>query len=45
MNIMEDYYKFRKWKEMFLFNDAHKTFWLWLYGGIEHMVKDHSDSR
>ena len=26
-----------------LFNDAHKTFYLWLYG-IRHMVKDHSDS-
>ena len=26
-----------------LFNDALKTFYLWLYG-IRHMVKDHSDS-
>ena len=26
-----------------LFNDALNTFYLWLYG-IEHMVKDHSDS-
>ena len=30
-------------KEMFLFNDALKTFYLWLYG-VRHMVKDHSDS-
>ena len=30
-------------KEMFLFNDAPNTFYLWLYG-IGHMVKDHSDS-
>ena len=28
---------------MFLFNDALKTFYLWLYG-VGHMVKDHSDS-
>ena len=27
----------------FLFNDALSTFYLWLYG-VEHMVKDHSDS-
>ena len=26
-----------------LFNDALKTFYLWLYG-VRHMVKDHSDS-
>ena len=26
-----------------LFNDAHNTFYLWLYG-VGHMVKDHSDS-
>ena len=26
-----------------LFNDAHNTFYLRLYG-VEHMVKDHSDS-
>ena len=30
-------------KEMFLFNDALNTFYLWLYG-VRHMVKDHSDS-
>ena len=28
---------------MFLFNDALNTFYLRLYG-VEHMVKDHSDS-
>ena len=26
-----------------LFNNAHNTFYLWLYG-VRHMVKDHSDS-
>ena len=26
-----------------LFNEALKTFYLWLYG-VRHMVKDHSDS-
>ena len=30
-------------REKFLFNDAHNTFYLWLYG-IRHMVNDHSDS-
>ena len=30
-------------REMFLFNDALNTFYLWLYG-VRHMVKDHSDS-
>ena len=29
-------------KEMFLFNDALNTFYLWIYG-ISHMVKNHSD--
>ena len=28
---------------MFLFNDAHNTFYLWLYG-IGHIIKDNSDS-
>ena len=28
---------------IFLFNYAHNTFYLWLYG-VTHMVKDHSDS-
>ena len=27
-----------------LFNDAHNTFYLWLYG-VGHIVKDHSDSK
>ena len=27
-----------------LLNDAHNKFYLWLYGYIRHMVKDHSDS-
>ena len=30
-------------REMFYFNDALNTFYLWLYG-VRHMVKDHSDS-
>ena len=30
-------------KEMFLFNDAHNTFYLRLYG-VGHMVKDNSES-
>ena len=30
-------------KEIFYFNDALNTFYLWLYG-VRHMVKDLSDS-
>ena len=30
-------------RKCFLFNDAHNTFYLQLYG-VKHMVKDHSDS-
>ena len=42
INIIEDYYKFRKWKEMFYLMMHSMHFYLWLYG-IEHIVKKHLD--
>ena len=43
-SVIRSLMKVEGWKEgNVLFNDTLNTFYLWLYG-IEHMVKDHSDS-
>ena len=41
---IECYFCVRKVEFFLLFNDALKTFYLWLYG-IRHMIKDHLDDK